>query len=98
MNTTEAADLARPLILDLLPQTAWASIARVTVDSGNMEFYACLVVGDDGKWRVKGRPRVIVDPADITEFTVYQGEDRTTWTEGSHANEWSCTIERKATT
>ena len=89
---------ARPLILDLLPQTAWSSIARVTVDSGNMEFYACLVVGDDGKWRVKGRPRIIVDPADITEFTVYQGEDTTTWTEGSHANEWSCTIERKVTT
>ena len=98
MSATEAADLARPLILDLLPQTAWSSIARVTVDSGNMEFYACLVVGDDGKWRVKGRPRIIVDPADITEFTVYQGDDTTTWTEGSHQNEWSCTIERKATT
>ena len=98
MSATEAADLTRPLILDLLPQTAWASIWRVTVDGGRMEFYACLVRGDDGKWRVKGHPRIIVDPADITEFTVYQGEDRTTWTEGSHQNEWSCTIERKATT
>ena len=98
MSATEAADLARPLILDLLPQTAWSSIVNVTVDGDHMGVYACLVVGDDGKWRVKGRPRIIVDPADITEFTVYRGDDTTTWTEGSHANEWSCTIERKVTT
>lgn len=90
--------MTRPLILDLLPQTAWAHIQRVTVDNGDMKFYACLVRGPDDKWRVKGHPRIIVDPADITEFTVYQGDDTTTWTEGSHANEWSCTIERKATT
>ena len=98
MSATEAADLARPLILDLLPQTAWSSIVNVTVDGDHMGVYACLVVGDDGKWRVKGRPHIIVDPADITEFTVYRGEDTTTWTEGSHANEWSGTIERKVTT
>ena len=98
MSATEAADLARPLILDLLPQTSWAHIWRVTVDDGQMEFYACLVRGDDGKWRIQGRPSIIVDPADITEFTVYQGEDTTTWTEGWHSNQWSGTIERKATT
>ena len=89
---------ARPLILDLLPQTAGASIVNVTADGYRMAVHACLVRGDDGKWRVKGRPRIIVDPADITEFTVYKGEDTTTWTEGWHPNQWSCTIERKETT
>ena len=98
MSATEAADLARALILDLLPQTAWSSIVNATVDGDHLTAYACLVRGDDGKWRVKARPWIIVDPADITEFTVYQGTDKATWTEGSHANEWSCTIERRATT
>ena len=90
--------MTRPLILDLLPQTTWAHIWRVTVDGDHMGVYTCLVRADDGKWRIQGLPYIIVDPADITEFTVYQGEDTTTWTEGSHANEWSCTIERRATT
>ena len=54
--------MTRPLILDLLPQTRWEHIWRVTVDGDHMEFYACLVRGDDGKWRVQGRPRIIVDP------------------------------------
>lgn len=91
--------MTRPLILDLLPQTAWESINNVTVDGDDhIATYTCLVRGDNGKWRVKARPWIVVDPADITEFTVYQGDDTTTWTEGSHANEWSCTIERKATT
>jgi len=88
--------VTRPLILDLLPQTAWASIVDVTVYGDPVEVYSCLVRGDDGKWRVKGRPRIIVDPGDIVEFTVHQGEDKTTWAEGSHSNEWSCTVERRA--
>lgn len=85
--------MTRPRILDLLPWYMGASITNVTVDGAWPAVYPCLVRDADRVWRVKGRPRIIVDPEDITEFTVHRGENKITWTEGSHPNEWSCIVE-----
>ena len=90
----------RPLILDLLPDFHGATITDVTYwGTGEAERFKSATRDDDGVWSASAwiglRP---LNLHYITEFTVYQGDDRTTWTEGSHANEWSCTIERKATT
>ena len=100
MSATEAADLARPLILDLLPQEGGSTITDVTYwGTGDPERFESATLDDDGVWStMQHNGRRDLTCSYITEFTVYQGDDTTTWTEGSHQNEWSCTIERKATT
>ena len=92
--------MTRPLILDLLPDAPGTTITDVTYwGIGEAEWFTSATLSDDGEWSTpwRGGHRPM-NPNYITEFTVHQGDDTTTWTEGSHSNEWSCTIERKVTT
>ena len=92
--------MTRPLILDLLPSTPGKVIHTVTCwDRRNPRYYHAAWLGADGVWHASngdGQGPTVLDPADITEFTVHAGAgDATTYTEGADTNEWTATIRRK---
>ena len=88
----------RPLILDLLPSTPRKVIHTVTCwDRRNPRYYLAAWLSADGVWHASnGDGHVaVLDPADITEFTIHTGGDTTTYTEGADTNEWTAIIRRR---
>ena len=89
--------MIRPLILDLLPDTPGATITDVTYwGTGGAEWFTSATLSDDGEWSTpwRGGHRPM-NPHYITEFTVHNSPDTTTYTEGADTNEWTATIRRK---
>ena len=88
----------RPLILDLLPSTHGAVIHTVTCwNRRTPRRYLAAWLGADGTWYASngdGHGTTVLDPADITEFTVHTGDTTTTYTEGADTNEWTAIIRR----
>lgn len=91
--------MTRPLILDLLPTTHGAVIHTVTCwDRKNPRRYLAAWLGADGHWHASsgdGRGTTILDPADITEFTIHAGDTATTYVEGTGPDHWTAIIARK---
>ena len=91
----------RPLVLDLLPAKPGAVVHSVTCwDRRNPRSYLAAWLGADGRWHASngdGQGPTVLDPADITEFTIHAGPDATTYTEGADTNEWTAIIRREQT-
>ena len=91
--------MTRPLILDLLPSTPGKVIHTVTCwQEARPVYYRVAWLRVDGRWSASNRDGhgiTLLDPADITEFTVHAGTDTTTYTEGADTNEWTAIIRRE---